>query len=190
MEYSDVMPPTNYVGWLYVLTNAAMPGLLKIGYTTKTVEQRVQDLSYHTGVPSPFTCVYRGRVPYPAGFEAQVHQLLSEQSFAKEFFRLELTVAIDAIRKVADMRQVAVQDEWASAKYLPPPTAAPPPLLAGPNSRTRPPFVARPPAVARPPQIPEGPPPTETQKTLEIAERGQASQSMHWVPLKGHRHQR
>lgn len=190
MNISDVMPPTNYVGWLYVLANAAMPSLLKIGYTTKTVEQRVRDLSCHTGVPSPFTCVYRGRVPDPAGLEAQVHQLLSEHSFAKEFFRLELTVAIDAIRKAADMRQVAVQDEWASAKSLPRPTATLPPLLAGPLSISRPPFVSRPTTVARAPEIFEGPPPTETQKTLEIAERGKASQSMHWVPLKGHRHQR
>jgi hypothetical protein len=39
---------------VYVLTNEAMPGLVKIGLTTDSVEARLTQLSSHTGVPLPF----------------------------------------------------------------------------------------------------------------------------------------
>ena len=42
---------------VYVLTNAAMPGIVKIGMTDRSdVQQRMGDL-YTTGVPLPFDCV-------------------------------------------------------------------------------------------------------------------------------------
>jgi T5orf172 domain len=41
------------VGYIYVLTNPAMPGLVKIGHTTD-VQRRVKELSTATGVPSTF----------------------------------------------------------------------------------------------------------------------------------------
>jgi hypothetical protein len=41
---------------VYVLTNPAMPGLVKIGKTTQVeVEERMKQL-YGTGVPVPFDC--------------------------------------------------------------------------------------------------------------------------------------
>ena len=43
---------------VYILTNEAMPGLIKIGYTDKTIEKRMKELSRHSGVPLPFTCYY------------------------------------------------------------------------------------------------------------------------------------
>ncbi len=45
-------------GIVYVLTNQAMPGLVKIGKTTrKDIEARMKEL-YTTGVPVPFECAY------------------------------------------------------------------------------------------------------------------------------------
>ena len=42
---------------VYVLSNPATPGLLKIGSTNEdSVENRMSDL-YTTGVPCPFHCV-------------------------------------------------------------------------------------------------------------------------------------
>ena len=42
---------------VYVLTNPAMPGLVKIGMTDRDdVQRRMRDL-YSTGVPLPFECV-------------------------------------------------------------------------------------------------------------------------------------
>ena len=47
-------------GIVYVLTNPAMPGLVKIGKTSRSsVKGRLREL-YSTGVPVPFECVFRG----------------------------------------------------------------------------------------------------------------------------------
>ena len=49
------------VGTVYVLTNPAMPDLVKIGKTTRDVQLRLADL-YTTGVPYPFECEYAAKV--------------------------------------------------------------------------------------------------------------------------------
>jgi hypothetical protein len=41
-------------GFVYVLSNPAMPGLLKVGSTVGPVEKRAAGLSRMTGVPEPF----------------------------------------------------------------------------------------------------------------------------------------
>ena len=48
-------------GSVYVLTNPAMPNMVKIGKTTRDVELRLADL-YSTGVPLPFECEYAAKV--------------------------------------------------------------------------------------------------------------------------------
>ena len=48
-------------GRVYVLTNPAMPNMVKIGKTTRDVELRLADL-YSTGVPLPFECEYAAKV--------------------------------------------------------------------------------------------------------------------------------
>ena len=50
---------------VYVLTNPAMPGIVKIGMTDKLeVQPRMRDL-YTTGVPLPFDCVIATEVVSP-----------------------------------------------------------------------------------------------------------------------------
>ena len=50
---------------VYVLTNPAMPGIVKIGMTDKLeVQPRMRDL-YTTGVPLPFDCVIAIEVVSP-----------------------------------------------------------------------------------------------------------------------------
>ena len=48
-------------GTVYVLTNPAMPDLVKIGKTTRDLSLRLSDL-YTTGVPLPFECEYAAKV--------------------------------------------------------------------------------------------------------------------------------
>jgi hypothetical protein len=49
-------------GIVYVLTNPAMPGIVKIGKTSReSVHTRLNEL-YSTGVPVPFECAFAGRV--------------------------------------------------------------------------------------------------------------------------------
>jgi len=48
---------------VYVCTNIAMPGYVKIGMTSKAdVEQRLKELSNSTGVPMPFKCLHAAEV--------------------------------------------------------------------------------------------------------------------------------
>ena len=48
-------------GYVYILTNRGMRGLIKIGRTTGSVEKRAKDLS-STGVPFPFEVAYKMKV--------------------------------------------------------------------------------------------------------------------------------
>ena len=48
-------------GIVYVLTNAAMPKMVKIGRTGNDIDQRLSQL-YSTGVPLPFECAYAAKV--------------------------------------------------------------------------------------------------------------------------------
>lgn len=45
-------------GYLYVLINESMEGIVKIGYTTRSPRLRASELSSPTGVPTPFISVY------------------------------------------------------------------------------------------------------------------------------------
>ena len=45
------------VGYVYIMTNPAMPGLVKIGSTTLLPDERARQLSSSTGVPRPFQVV-------------------------------------------------------------------------------------------------------------------------------------
>ena len=63
---------------VYVLTNEAMPGLVKIGLTTDCVETRIGQLSTHSGVPLPFECYFAAEVNDCAKLEKTLHQLFSE----------------------------------------------------------------------------------------------------------------
>ncbi len=48
-------------GIVYIATNLAMPGLVKIGQTTGPAADRMASL-YTSGVPLPFDCVYAAKV--------------------------------------------------------------------------------------------------------------------------------
>ena len=45
-------------GYVYILSNDSLNGLLKIGSTTFGAEKRAKQLSYTTALPSPFIVEY------------------------------------------------------------------------------------------------------------------------------------
>ena len=62
-----------HMGVVYVLTNPAIPGLVKIGKTSRgSVEARLSEL-YSTGVPVPFECVFAGRIEDESKVEKAFH---------------------------------------------------------------------------------------------------------------------
>ena len=76
--------------FVYILTNEAMPGLVKIGMTTTPVESRMLGLD-STGVPLPFECYYAARVDDMAKVERALHEAFGDHRVRKsrEFFRLD-----------------------------------------------------------------------------------------------------
>jgi len=88
-------------GYLYILSNPAMPGLLKIGLTTRTVPDRVAELSAATGVPSAFNVEAYFESSAPQEHERAVHRKLRNRRVAsKEFFRVRLDEAVECSRAV------------------------------------------------------------------------------------------
>ena len=93
------------MGIVYVLTNEAMPGLIKIGLTDAAVEQRMLSLD-NTSVPVPFECYYAAEVADAAAVEKALHTALGDHRVRKsrEFFQL------DAFRAKAFLELLAVND--------------------------------------------------------------------------------
>lgn len=76
---------------VYVLTNPAMPGLVKIGRTSNSeADGRISQL-YTTGVPVPFNLEFACRVTNPDEVEAAFHKAFAPQRInpKREFFRIE-----------------------------------------------------------------------------------------------------
>jgi hypothetical protein len=89
------------VGFVYVLGNDAMPGLVKIGRSSLLSEDRAKQ-QFTTGVPVPFDVLFRAVTSRPVGLEKAVHDLLAPHRVApnREFFRISPEVAADSILKV------------------------------------------------------------------------------------------
>jgi hypothetical protein len=95
-------------GIIYLLTNPAMPGIVKIGKTTQEdVKVRMQQL-YQTGVPLPFECVYAATVNNIDDVERALHVAFSPNRLnpKREFFEIEATQAI-AIIKLLQIENVS-----------------------------------------------------------------------------------
>jgi len=83
-------------GIVYVLTNPAMPGIVKIGKTSRgSVDARLSEL-YSTGVPVPFECAFAGRVPDESKVEKAFHLAFGPYRLnpKREFFTIEPEQAI------------------------------------------------------------------------------------------------
>ena len=92
-----------YAGYIYILSNVSMPGILKIGFTTNSPEDRVKDLSRATGVPTPFTVAFFMHVTSTSRAEREIHLKLDKYrvSANREFFTVPLQEAIKIIQEVA-----------------------------------------------------------------------------------------
>jgi hypothetical protein len=106
---------------IYVLTNEAMPGLVKIGRSSDDVTVRIATLNSATGVPLPFECYFAAEVADACRLERQLHQIFSEYrvNARREFFRVEaekvvLAISIGPFQKI-DIAAPALDAEDKSA---------------------------------------------------------------------------
>lgn len=98
-------------GFLYLLSNASMPSLFKIGQTNRNPYVRIEELSAATGVPMPYALVLAVFVKDRVNAEIALHAALEWRrlSSSREFFRFRNEAeARDEVLSVLKGRSVAV----------------------------------------------------------------------------------
>lgn len=90
------------VGYVYLLTNPSMPGLVKVGFTNRFVEERLRELTAATGVPTEFVIGAVFHSANPQFDEQQLHERLASYRVTpnKESFRIPLEEAIAIAKRV------------------------------------------------------------------------------------------
>ncbi len=86
-------------GWVYVISNQAMPGVVKVGYSTKDPELRASELN-NTGAPHPYVVEYEALVEQPRDIEQRVHRRLSDHREGREWFHCSPEFAVSVIQEV------------------------------------------------------------------------------------------
>jgi len=86
-------------GFVYVMVNQAMPGIVKIGRTARSTSDRANELST-TGVPHDFVVVYDQKFLDCIEAERNIHEYFADFRINKnrEFFQITPKEAIDFIR--------------------------------------------------------------------------------------------
>lgn len=90
-------------GYVYILINASLPGLVKIGITSRDPFARAAEL-HTTGVPTAFTVVAALLVADPADTEAYLHRALDAERVdqGREFFRTPVQTAVGLLLAQAE----------------------------------------------------------------------------------------
>jgi hypothetical protein len=96
---------------VYLLTNEAMPGLVKVGRTNADLAVRIRQL-FQTGVPLPFELFYACEVANSTFVEAQLHDAFGDHRVSRnrEFFRVAPERILAAL-KLAALREIRLGDE-------------------------------------------------------------------------------
>lgn len=105
------------IGYVYVLYNPAMEGMVKIGQTKDSSETRAAKLSQASGVPTAFLVVYDERVLDCEEVERRLHSRFAGVRVRprREFFRVSVKDAVKALQQLA----VEFKDESENKDYLP-----------------------------------------------------------------------
>lgn len=90
-------------GFVYILINPALAGMVKIGLTVGDSLNRARQLSRHTGVPQDFEVAYEELVSDCVAVEQLLHQRFDKWrvNARREFFRIPLKDAIVALQQAA-----------------------------------------------------------------------------------------
>ena len=101
--------------YVYILINSSLPGLLKIGKTSRTPEERAAELSQNTNMPTPFMVAYEEQIPDSTTAEKFIHEELKNQGYrindSREFFSIPLKEAIQIVSLVASHVREIYEDK-------------------------------------------------------------------------------
>ena len=92
------------VGYVYVLSNEAYPGIYKIGSTYGLVEERAEELT-GTGHLHAFKPEFSIKIESAEYFEKTTHSLLKDYRVkqGREFFKLELNKIKDTLKLIKEI---------------------------------------------------------------------------------------
>jgi len=101
-------------GFVYVLINPSLKGMVKIGKTQKSPDERATELSSSTGVPTPFYVAYKIYVSDCDQAEKYMHTLLSSKGYRvssnREFFKIPLDEVIKMMIDVETNFQIKIDN--------------------------------------------------------------------------------
>lgn len=102
---------------IYILINEAMPGYVKIGKTSTSLEQRIRELSTSTSVPLPFTCFYACIVKDASFVERQLHDAFDNNRVnpRREFFAISPERVVAAL-KLAEIENITPKKDFVDSK--------------------------------------------------------------------------
>ena len=88
--------------WVYILTNPAIPGMIKIGYTRLDPFERAIQVSRGTGVPMGYEVEWAYKCYKGERIEKEVHKYFKKErvSPTREFFRVTLDEAKQIIEQI------------------------------------------------------------------------------------------
>ena len=92
------------------MSNPSMPGLLKIGFTTRAIEERLQEANQpNTWIPMPFSLELSKFVVNPQQKETTIHRILAKDRVnpSREFFRVDM----DQVKLLFDLMDTCAQPE-------------------------------------------------------------------------------
>jgi len=93
------------LGIVYIVSNPRMPGLLKIGCTTRAVEERLSELNRSTSAPAPFVLEAFFYSEHPYEDEKVIHLRLAGAKLKdREFFEIGLEEALSVCELVCKRR--------------------------------------------------------------------------------------
>lgn len=87
-------------GWVYIITNRAMPDLIKVGYSHRDPIVRATELD-GSGMPHPYVVAFDVLVHNPDKLEKEIHAALLQFREGKEWFRISVLDAAEKIRSMS-----------------------------------------------------------------------------------------
>lgn len=99
-------------GQIYILSTREMPSVLKIGFTNRSVEERVKEINSSTGVIIPFGVRAVWNVANAPEVERRIHELFSNSRVRadREFFKVDYFEACSAIFALIKEAQIESED--------------------------------------------------------------------------------
>ncbi|AHJ14177.1 GIY-YIG nuclease family protein [Sulfurospirillum multivorans] len=111
-------------GYVYILINQSMPGLIKVGKTKRDSRSRAREL-YSTGIPTPFQVAFEIFCDDYELVEKKIHEKLADfrVNNNREFFKFPIDKAISLLQKNSEVSKEDLYSaiditEKLRAKYL------------------------------------------------------------------------